>query len=217
MATSDIPVKHELSDQEIIERILGGDKNAYAIIIRRYNQRLYRVGMSILNDDAEVEEAMQEAYIHAYEKLAGFRFASSFATWLTRIQVNECLQRIKKRNRVLLIPEETISEKYLQHMQDHQTPESRFNDAEVKQILEQAIRQLPEIYRTVFILRELEDLNVAETGECLDISEGNVKVRLNRARVMLKGILEKSYRKEEVLHFHLNRCDRLTEQVLSRI
>ncbi|HYK56392.1 MAG TPA: sigma-70 family RNA polymerase sigma factor, partial [Flavisolibacter sp.] len=108
LATGTIP------DTEIITRIIEGEKNLYALLIRRYNQRLYRVGMSVINDDAEVEDAMQAAYISAYENLGKFQFKASFPTWLTRIMINECLQRIKKRRRSVPVQEDMNNEIYQQ-------------------------------------------------------------------------------------------------------
>lgn len=210
------PGTEVISDHEVVTRILQGEKELYAIIIRRYNARLYRVGMSILNDDAEVEDVMQAAYIKAYENLTKFAFKSGFSTWLTRILINESLLRLKKRKLILhpngfMMNNETSSF----YPADGQTPASKTLNAELKTILEEAIRQLPEIYRTVFVMREIEDMNVEETKECLDISEANVKVRLNRAKTMLKESLSRYYKKEDILHFHLSRCDRMVENVFS--
>ncbi len=206
-----------LSDNEVVARILGGDKNQYAVIIRRYNQRLYRIGMSIVNDDAEVEDIMQVAYISAYEHLNSFSHRSSFSTWLTRILINESLQRVKKRKRYLNINAANMDNERLRHHATAQTPASTLINAELKTVLENSIRQLPEKYRTVFIMREIEGMNTAETKACLDISEVNVKVRLNRAKVLLKNSISALYNKEDIIHFHLDRCDRMVDTVISLI
>ena len=103
-----IPTSEILNDDEIIARILHGEKDLYSIIVRRYNQRLYRVGMSMINDDAEVEDAMQVAYINAYENLGKFGFRSSFPTWLTRILINECLLRLRKRKKSISMNDENM-------------------------------------------------------------------------------------------------------------
>jgi len=206
------------TDNEIITQILQGDKNRYAILVRRYNQRLYKVGISILNDDAEVEDAMQVTYINAYENLGKFAFKSSFSTWLTRILINECLLRLKKRGKTIIMNDDKI-ENEMQHQQreEVQTPVTKVLNTELKNILDDAIRKLPEIYRTIFVMREIENMNVAETQECLDISEVNVKVRLNRAKVMLRDLLANYYKKEDILHFHLSRCDKMVEKVMKEI
>jgi len=207
-----------ISDNEIISRVLKGEKGLYTNIVRKYNQRLYRVGMSIINDDAEVEDVMQVAYIKAYENLGKFEFKSTFSTWITKILINESLLRLKKRKRSLNINYEMIDTKISQnHPVDSQTPLMNVVNSELKVILEKAIQQLPEKYRTIFIMREIEDMNIAETRECLDLSETNVKVRLNRAKAMLKNSLAKYYHKEDILNFHLSRCDRIVENVMKQI
>ena len=203
-----------LSDSEIINRVLRGEKDLYATIVRRHNQRLYRVGKAILNDDAEVEEAMQISYINAWENLEKFKFLSSFSTWLTRIMVNECL-RIKKRKHFLEMKEEMISQSQQYDKQPNGI--STLIHEELKKALEHAINGLPEKYRTVFILRELENMSVAETKECLAISEVNVKVRLNRAKSMLRNSLGDVYRSVGPFEFHLSRCDKMVESVMKRI
>ena len=211
-------VTDTISDNEIITRILHGEKNLYALIVRKYNQRLYRVGMSIVNDDAEVEDIMQVAYINAYENLGKFAFKASFSTWLTRILINESLLRLKKRGKSINMNDDTMdNEIYRQHTMGVQTPVAKLLNSELKVILEEAIRQLPEKYRIVFIMREIEGMNIADTQQCLDISEVNVKVRLNRAKALLRESLNGHYKKEDILHFHLNRCDKMVDKVMKAI
>ncbi|MCW3092474.1 MAG: polymerase sigma factor, sigma-70 family [Ferruginibacter sp.] len=211
-------VTEPTSDNEIITRVLKGEKNLYAILVRRYNQRLFRIGMSIMNDDAEVDDIMQVAYINAYEHLEKFAFKSSFSTWLTRILINECLSRLKKKGKSIDINDEIMDKQiYQQHFTEVQTPGTKMLNDELKTILETAIRQLPEKYRTVFIMREIEDMNVAETKECLDISESNVKVRLNRAKSLLRTSLSAYYKNDDILHFHLTRCNSMVERVMKEI
>ena len=211
-------VTDTISDHEIITRILQGEKNLYAVIVRRYNQRLYRIALSIINDDAEVEDIMQVAYINAWENLEKFAFKASFSTWLTRILINESLLRLKKRGKSINMNDDKMDKEiYQQHTKDVQTPVVKMINTELKLALEDAIRQLPEKYRTVFIMREIEDMNVAETQACLDISGVNVKVRLNRAKALLRESLSAFYKKEDILHFHLSRCDRVIEKVMSKV
>lgn len=207
-----------ISDGEIINRILGGEKELYALIIRRYNQRLYRVAMSIINDDAEVEDVMQVAYIKAYENLGKFEFKSGFSTWLTRILINESLLHLRKRKQSLTINNDFDENKINQLPSgEAQTPLMQVMNVELKAALEEAIRKLPEKYRSVFVMRELEGMNVAETKECLNLSEVNVKVRLNRAKAMLQDSLKSFYRQEDLFHFHLSRCDRIINNVMQQI
>ena len=211
-----IPTSEILNDDEIIARILHGEKDLYSIIVRRYNQRLYRVGMSIINDDVEVEDAMQVAYINAYENLGKFGFRSSFPTWLTRILINECLLRLRKRKKPISMNDENM-ENVMRQNKEPQTPVTATVNSELRSILNDAISKLPEKYRTVFVMREIENMNIAETKECLDLSEVNVKVRLNRAKAMLREILSAQYSKDDILQFHLSRCDRMVEKVMTGI
>lgn len=207
-----------ITDHEVIARILLGEKDLYAVLIRRYNQRLYRVGMAIINDDAEVEDAMQVAYIKAYEHLSTFSFKAQFSTWLTKILINECLLRVKNRRKSINMNDSIMDKDIHQQLATPElTPAAQMLNAELKQLLEAAIRQLPEKYRTVFIMREVECMNVAETQECLAISEVNVKVRLNRAKSLLRNSLSAYYKNEEVLPFHLSRCNRIVEKVMAKI
>jgi RNA polymerase sigma-70 factor (ECF subfamily) len=172
--------------------------------------------MSIINDDTEVEDAMQVAYINAYENLGKFAFRSSFPTWLTRILINECLLRLRKRKKSISMNDENIENVMKQNKELH-TPVTATVNSELRSILNDAIRKLPEMYRSVFVMREIENMNIAETKECLNISEVNVKVRLNRAKAMLRDILSAQYSKEDILQFHLSRCDWMVEKVMTGI
>jgi RNA polymerase sigma factor (sigma-70 family) len=198
-------------DMVLVKRILSGEKNLFEQIIRRYNQRFYRIGMSILNNDAEVEDAMQAAYISAYEHLQQFESRSAFGTWITRIMLNECLAQKNKKDRH---PREaaTQPENYI----NMKTPAHTLVNKELSAVLENAVAQLPEKYRLVFVLREIEELSVKETSEALNIEEPNVKVRLNRAKTMLRGSLN-GYMKDHVYSFHLSRCDRMVAGVFDRL
>jgi RNA polymerase sigma factor (sigma-70 family) len=207
-----------MSDNDIVLRVLSGEKDLYALLVSRYNQRLYRIAMSIIKDDAEAEDVMQVAYIHAYENLARFEFRSGFSTWLTRILINESLLRVKRRKQSWVLEnDQGENEIYQRAATKVQNPLMKLLNAELKEVLEEAIYQLPEKYRTVFIMREIEDMNVAETQACLDLSEANVKVRLNRAKAMLRNSLNAFYKNEEILHFHLSRCERVRTNVMSKI
>lgn len=199
-----------LSDEEIIEEILKGGKRQYEILIRKYNQRLYRIGMSILANEAETEDAMQTAYINAYEHLADFEHRASFGTWLTRIMLNQCLEQ--KRKKKLVVTGLAQSD----NVMSMKTPVSELVNKELSNILEQAINQLPEKYRLVFVLREIETMSVRETSEALNIEEPNVKVRLNRAKAMLRENLN-GYMKDQVYNFHLLKCDRIVKKVFDHL
>ena len=207
-----------ISENDIIARVLAGERNLYSVLIKRYNQRLYRVAMSIINDDSEVEEAMQIAYIKAFENLGKFEHRSAFSTWITRILINECLLRTKRKSQSLTMNDDMLENEIHQQSADRvKTPLSNVLNSELKTILEKAICQLPDKYRAVFVMRELEDMSIAETQECLELSEENVKVRLNRAKAMLRNSLTSLYKKEDLLSFHLSRCDRITDNVMKAI
>jgi len=201
-----------LQDAVLVERILAGEKQLYEIIMRRYNQRLYRIGMSVLNNDADAEDAMQNAYIKAYQHLNQFKQQSSLSTWLIRIMINECLTQKKKNQRF----DNGEIEKYLQNKSSMKTPAHILMNKELNDVLENAIAHLPEKYRIIFMLREVEELSVKETGEVLELEESNVKVRLNRAKNMLRENLN-GYLKEHVYSFHLSRCDEIVKKVFTRL
>ena len=204
------PMLNPVPDQELIERIQGGEKRLFEALIRKYNQRLYRIGMSILENDMEAEDAMQAAYINAYEHLSSFEQRSSFGTWLTRIMLNQCYEQKRKRKGAPATfeqPDNFISMK---------TPLNELVNKELSHALENAITQLPEKYRLVFVLREIEDMSVRETSATLHIEESNVKVRLNRAKIMLRENLN-GYMKDHVYSFHLTRCDRIVHHVLNHL
>ena len=202
----------QLSDTELVSRILAGEKQFFEWIMRRYNQRLFRVGVSILGNDTEVEDAMQNAYIKAYQHLNMFEQRASLSTWLVRILMNECLAQKNKKARLKV----TNIEYHPENMGSMKTPSNILMNKEMGIALETAIAQLPEKYRLVFMLREIEELPVRETGDILGIEEANVKVRLNRAKAMLRQNLDKGI-KEHVHAFHLTRCDRLVNFVLNSI
>lgn len=201
-------ISNDTSDEELIKRITGGEKQLFEVIIRRYNQRLYRIGMSVLGNDHEVEEAMQTAYINAYEHLHQFGFRSAFGTWLTRIMLNQCYKSRRDQMRSSHLSQDSEN---LIHMR---TPENIMASKELGMALENAIMQLPEKYRLVFVLREIEDLSIKDTAEVAGIQTSNVKVRLNRAKTMLRDSLN-SYMKDSIYQFHLSRCDRMVNQVMS--
>ncbi|WP_222165195.1 sigma-70 family RNA polymerase sigma factor [Edaphocola aurantiacus] len=199
-----------LSDEEIIGRILAGEKRLFELLIRKYNQRLFRIGVSILEIETEVEDAMQTAYVSAYLHLADFENRSAFGTWLVRIMLNQCYEQKRQLQRRLASPEQP------EHYIIMNTPSNQLINKELGNVLEQAIAQLPDKYRLVFILREIENLSVQETSETLDIEASNVKVRLNRAKTMLRAHLH-SYMQEHVYAFHLDRCNNMVSRVFRHL
>ncbi len=199
-----------LSDEEIIERVLKGEKELFEIIVRKYNQRLYRICRSFMKDSDEIDDIMQEAYVRAYEHLPSFEKRSRFSTWLTRILINEAIGAARKKGK--FAPLDQAGD--ISHTA---TPVHEVMNRELKQILEHAIENLPEKYRSVYVMREMEGMSTAETGDSLNISQVNVKVRLNRAKEMLRGTLGRTLAEPELFHFDLARCDRVATRVMLRI
>ena len=204
------------TDFEIIRQVLAGHKDSYELLIRRYNQRLYRVAKSMLWEEEAIEDSMQEAYIKAYQQLSRFEMRSSFPTWITRILINECLMNQKRKHGSVSLDQEQLALQTARFTH-HSTPEKMTMDRELKVLLEQAIGTLPEKYRMVFVMREIEHMSVSETGESLDITEGNVKARLSRAKEMLRDNLSAAIPVSELLDFNLVRCDKVVLNVLNRI
>jgi RNA polymerase sigma factor (sigma-70 family) len=204
-----------LSDEELVAGILKGKKKLFEILMRRHNARMYRIGMSIVNNDSAIEDLMQNAYVKAYEHLERFEQRASFGTWLTRIMINECMQYVKKSKRTETL--ETQKEQYMYQNTDRQTPSAITLNRELARALEGALLELPEKYRLVFVMREMEGMSVADTVTALDVSESNVKVRLNRAKEMLRDKLNNYYSSDAIFPFHLERCDRIVRNVFGRL
>lgn len=217
MNNNELKTPQQLADAEIITRVLAGEKRLYEQLMRRYNARLYRTAMSIVNDDAAAEELMQIAYINAYEHLAGFGNRAAFGTWLTRIMINECLHYVKKNKRFTGMEEYGNNKTPEQVHGTAHTPVQTLMNKELGKVLENALQQLPEKYRLVFMLREVEEMSIAETVETLNITEANVKVRLNRAKTMLRDTLGGYYKNGAIYNFHLSRCDRVVNNVLNAL
>jgi RNA polymerase sigma factor (sigma-70 family) len=180
---------------------------------------LYRIALSITGNENSLEDIMQMAYIKAYENLRKFKSTASFATWLTRILINEALAYLKSRNKEICLTEDEEEFINSQNQKALNLPsaEEKIMNQELKEMLENAIGELPEIYRAVYMMREIEGMSTLETAECLEISETNVKARLSRARDMLKDKLLKIYNNSELFEFNLVRCDRISANVMSKI
>jgi RNA polymerase sigma-70 factor, ECF subfamily len=210
------------SDEEIVERVKSGDTALYEIIMRRYNQRLYRVARAILHDDAEAEDVMQDAYVRAYQHLDQFAGRAAFSTWLTRIAVHEALSRLRSRPRNQQLQMEDTGqdgEPYMNVIETSPDPEQSASRAELGQLLEEVVLGLPEQYRTVIMLRDVEGLSTAETAAALELTEDNVKVRLHRGRAMARGwIFDRVGAKaKSAFPFMGERCDRVVHDVLARL
>jgi RNA polymerase sigma-70 factor, ECF subfamily len=204
-----------LTDDELVQRIKDGETWLFEIIMRRYNQRLFRVIRGVVRNDTETEEVMQEAWVRAYEHLHQFQGRSSFSTWLTKIAVYDAFARIRKGQRT------SAAEEYPEHLMasTERTPEQRTFDSEMHSMLEAAVDSLSDEYRAVLMMRDIEGLSTTETADCLDITEENVKVRLHRARASVRKYLLKraGAASSEAFQFLGARCDRMVERVLQRI
>jgi len=217
VATSQEP----LSDEEVVTRVLAGETGMFEIIMRRHNQLLYRVARAILRNDGEAEDVMQDAYVRAYEHLGQFAAKAKFSTWLTRIAVHEALSRQRRGNRYQEL--EPMSEREGDPMDRFASmapnPEQQTSNTEVRRLLEDAVEKLPDAYRTVFMLREVEEMSTTDAAEALEITEENVKVRLHRARALLRKSLyaRAGMERKEVFNFHAVRCDRVVKNVFERI
>ena len=211
-----------LSDSEIVRRVRGGDRALFEILMRRHNQRIYRAARAIVKDESDVEDVMQQAYINAFTHLHQFEERSQFSTWLTRIAVNEALAR-RHRTRVA----SSITERLDEGRGDivdtitspDPTPEQQVYARELQRVLEEAVDGLPDTYRTVFMLRDIEGLSTSETGEGLGLGEEAVKTRLHRARAMIRRAVSSRIGAVAAgaFQFQAPRCDRVVAFVLDRI
>ena len=212
--SSDTNPAAALSDEAVIARVRGGEPALFEIIMRRYNQRLYRVVRSIMRDEAESEDVIQDAYVRAYAHLDQFAGRARFSTWLTRIAVHEALARVRRGRRFTDIEEimPTLTS-------SGQGPEQSALHGELRAVLEAAVDRLPEDFRTVFVLRDIEGLSTLEVAECVDIPPETVKTRLHRGRALLRRHVTNALGTSmgELFSFGAARCDRLVAAVLQRI
>jgi len=212
-----IAITDQISDDEVVRRVLDGDVALFEILVRRHNQRIYRTVRAVLRSDDEVEDVMQQAYLSAYQHLNQFAGNAQFSTWLTKIALNEALGRRRRRERpfgqandeaMMDLPETTLPD-----------PEQQATASELREVLEREIAALPASFRIVLVMRDVEGMSTAEAASCLEISEDLVKTRLHRGRTMLRDNL---YRRagvtlESVFTFGNARCDRLVAAVMESI
>jgi RNA polymerase sigma factor (sigma-70 family) len=206
------------SDFEILERILNGDIALFEMLIRRYNALLYKLGRSYNYNHADTQDLMQDTFINAYENLSKFESRSSFKTWIVKIMLNNCFRKKQKsgfKNEVV----KEINDKSIPMFSndEHTDPGKPFSNKELSNIIENALNKIPLDYRMVFSLREINGLSIHETAESLNISEANVKVRLNRAKTLLKKEIEKTYTPADIYEFNLKYCDAMVEKIMALI
>lgn len=214
----------ELGDDELLRRAREGDPVAFAFLIRRHDRSLYRVARSVLLNDPEAEDVVQETYLRAVTKLAGFRGDARLSTWLTRITLNEAVRRRGRRRAT--IPIDRLDHAQEQGNRQTSWPSSIASDhdpersaarLQIRKILERAIDDLPEAFRTVFVMRDVEEISTEETARILELREGTVKTRLHRARRMLRKTLGEQVASalKDVFPFEAPRCERLTKAILA--
>jgi len=209
-----------LTDEEVVCRVRMGETALYEVIMRRYNQRLYRVARAILHNDAEAEDVMQDAYVRAYEHLGQFAARAPFSTWLTRIAVHESLARLRRRNRNQPLDEmDYDGGSSMELTSNAPGPEQNASSAQLRELLEEAILGLPENYRTVIMLRDVEEMSTSETAEALDLTEDNVKVRLHRGHGMIRSWLVERIgtKAKDAFPFMGARCDRVVAAVFAKL
>lgn|SRR5690606_18072792 len=207
----------KFTEKEIIKGILAGKKALYEIIVRRFNPSLYKIGRSYNYNHQDTQDLMQETFIDAYKSLPQFEGRSDFKTWIIRIMMNNCYRKKGKSS---------FKNEIMQDINDQSTPmlAKGQNDTdkivqrhELGRVIENALGRIPFDYRMVFSLREINGLNVAETAETLHISNTNVKVRLNRAKAMLRSEIKKDYAPSELFEFNLIYCNSMVENVMKKI
>ncbi len=213
-----VPLDPALPDEEVVRRVVAGETELFELLMRRNNQRVYRAVRSILRDEDEAEDAMQQAYVSAFLHLREFSGGSRFSTWLTRIALNEALGRVRRRRPLVALDARTAEEP--SPMTDPpSTPERDAARRELGTLIERAIDGLPAIYRTVVLLRDVEGLSTSEAAEALGIAEEAVKTRLHRARAMLQERVA-SFVGEGLataFPFYAPRCDRVVRAVMARV
>jgi RNA polymerase sigma-70 factor, ECF subfamily len=212
-----------LTDAELVAAVRAGDRRAMETLMRSYNRVMYRTARAILHDDAEAEDAVQEAYLHAYGALGTFRGESKLSTWLVRIAANEALMRRRRSKRSAAIlpidPASTSMDEMDSQPSQDDGPETQTLRAEMRRLLEQRIDALPDAYRTVFVLRAVEELSVEETAAVLGIPQATVRTQFFRARALLRTSLDRDIDRglEDAFAFAGERCDRIVAAVLAKI
>jgi RNA polymerase sigma-70 factor, ECF subfamily len=210
----------EIPDEEVVRRVVAGERELFELLVRRYNQRIYRAVRAVLRNPDDTEDVMQQAYVSAYRHLHQFEGRSSFATWMTRIALREASARNKKTLSLLHVVPELGGDDTMQDFPEPgPDPEARAVATDLMQHVEAEVAALPEIYRAVLLLREVEGLSTEETAACLELSTDVVKTRLHRARAMLRDAL---YRRagvglQTIFSFGSRRCDRVVARVMEEI
>jgi RNA polymerase sigma-70 factor (ECF subfamily) len=207
----------ELDDAALVERARGRDPAALWLIIKRHNQQLYRVARAVLDNDSEAEDAIQDTYIRALTHLSDFRGDARLSTWLTRIALNEALGR--RRQRRSTVDLQALAGTTAPFSIQGENPEEATALAEIRRLLEHAVDGLPEPFRIVFVMRDVEEMSIEETALLLGLRQQTVSTRLHRARKLLRQALQDKLASvfADTFIFAGARCDRLTQAILDRL
>jgi RNA polymerase sigma-70 factor, ECF subfamily len=215
-----IPVEiGEQSDEAVIQQVLGGNTAMFELLMRRYNERVYRAARAIVRDEQETEDVMQQAYVNAFAHLQQYNGSARFSTWLTRIAINEALARVRRQGRYETFDDDGAEPQPHQSRPAAENPEQQAFSLELRALLESAIDTLPDGMREVFVLRDVEGLSTLEVAECLNVSEDVVKTRLSRGRARLRRrLMERTgATAPDAFRFYRPRCDLVVARVLARI
>jgi RNA polymerase sigma-70 factor (ECF subfamily) len=217
---TNIAASSPIEDASLVRSVIDGDLRLFERLMRKHNSRLFRISRAILRDDAEAEDAMQEAYIQAFAHLHTLEEPRAFGAWVARIVVREANARMKRRRKA---EDVAAADEEVDHMDSEASgpfdPERSASRVEMRAVLEEAIDSLPVPFRTVFVMRAVEEMSGAETAEALDIPEETVKTRLFRAREMLRQRLidRADSSTADAFPFHAPKCDRVVHAVLARL
>lgn len=212
-------------DAALVELARAGDQGAIRTLVRRHNQRLFRVARAIVRDDAEAEDVVQASYVSAFTHLAGFRGEAELATWLTRITIREATSRLRQARPSAALEqvelEQGASAQIIQFpfIRPQPDPETEMARQEVRHLLEQAVDTLPDTFRAVFVLRDVEGMSVEETAAFLDVKPETVRTRLHRARGLMRSAIERRLKGEfaSLFPFDGERCVHMADRVLHRL
>ncbi|RWB77100.1 MAG: RNA polymerase sigma factor [Mesorhizobium sp.] len=206
----------EAGDMALARRALARDPDAVRAIIKTHNQRLYRIARGVVRNDAEAEDVVQEAYMRAFSSLAAFRGEASLSTWLSRIVINEALGRLRKRRRIVAMPENPEARIIPFPLNPSDDPERTMAQRQILGLVERATDSLPDVYRSVFVARVIEGLSIEETADLLGVRPETVKTRLHRARSLVRKALDDEIGPVllDAFPFAGRRCERLTRAVM---
>ena len=214
-----------LDDRALVAGVIAGERDAFVALMRRYNQRLFRLARATLRNDADAQDALQDAYLAAYRSIGAFRGDAQLSTWLSRLVLNACFARLRREGRrhaaapMVSLSANDGSDHEVMDISEGTSPDDALMRSQLRALLERKLDALPEVFRVVFVMRCVEELTVEETAQCLGIPEATVRTRHFRARSLLRESLaqEIDLAERDVFSFDGERCDRIVERVLTRL